>query len=82
MLPPDRLLAQAITNNNKEPSTPFKADITGEALTPNPEIVNDKGSPPGKSLGNRIIAANYINTTVKLIRDSLSIKTTSLVDTN
>ena len=39
MLPPNRLLAQAIVNNDEEPNTTSKIDITGEALTLNKSII-------------------------------------------
>ena len=52
-----------------------------KATTPNPGMVNNGGSPPGEPLGNRIIAANRINTTAKLIREALSTGFTT-VDTD
>ena len=105
---PDRLLAQAITDNggsrdeefnilkvaillapqvafkevgnNKELSTLSKVEVIGEILTfnkpvikaiiPDPGTVNDGGSPFKKFLGNRIVAANHINTITKLIREA------------
>ena len=55
-----------------EASTPNKSVI--KAITPNPGTVNNIGSPPKEPLKNRIIAANHINTTTKLIKEAFLIR--------
>ena len=41
-----------------------------KAITPDLEMVDDRGSPPGEPLGNTTIVTNRIDITAKLIREA------------